>query len=87
MALVLPFLDFCVLPRKTLHLTKDFCPLPNPLKLWKNQRKHTNNLSVSRWAPFVAHILRVVSLVRNPAELDRVGEFTEVEGQTWSSAW
>ena len=28
---------------KALKLTKDFCPLPNPLKPWKNQRKNTNN--------------------------------------------
>ena len=35
---VLPFLDFSVLPRKTLKLTKDFCPLSNPLKtLEKNK--------------------------------------------------
>ena len=43
------------------------------------------NLSVSRWA--VAHILRVFSLVWNPAELGSVGEFTEVEAQKRSSAW
>ena len=40
---VLPFLGFSVLPRKNLKLTKDFCPLPNPLKPWKNQRKRTND--------------------------------------------
>ena len=40
---VLPFLDLSVLPRKTLKLTKDFCPLPNPLKPRKNQTKHRNN--------------------------------------------
>ena len=28
---------------KTLKLTKDFCPLPNPLKPWKKQRKGTDN--------------------------------------------
>ena len=28
---------FSVLPRKTLKLTKDFCPLPNPLKPWKSR--------------------------------------------------
>ena len=27
---------FC-LPRKNLKLTKDFCPLPNPLKPWKSR--------------------------------------------------
>ena len=41
------------------------------------------NLSVSRWAPFVALILRVFCLVRNPVEFDSV---TEIEGQTQSSA-
>ena len=41
--LVLFFLGFSVLPRKNLKLTKDFCPPPNPLKPWKNQRKRTNN--------------------------------------------
>ena len=41
-------------------------------------------LSVSRWALFVALILRVFCLVRNPAELDSV---TEIEGQTRSSEW
>ena len=40
---VLPFLGFSVLPRKNLKLTKDFCPPPNPLKPWENQRKRTNN--------------------------------------------
>ena len=40
---VLPFLDFSVLPRKTLKLTKESCPLPNSPKPWKNQRKRTNN--------------------------------------------
>ena len=40
---VLPFLDFSVLPRKNLKLTKDFRPLSNPLKPWKRQRKHQNN--------------------------------------------
>ena len=32
---------------KTLTLTKDFCPLPNPLKPWKKQRKYTNNQGTS----------------------------------------
>ena len=40
---VLPFLDFSVLPRKNLKLTKDFRPLLNPLKPWKKQRKCTIN--------------------------------------------
>ena len=29
----------------------------------------------------------VFSLVRNPPELDSVGEFTEIEGQKQSSTW
>ena len=37
---VLPFLDFSVLPTKTLKFTKDFLSLPNTQKAWKNQRKH-----------------------------------------------
>ena len=44
---VLPFLDFSVLPRKTLKLTKDFCTLSNPLKPWKNQKKSTNDQGTS----------------------------------------
>ena len=32
---------------KTLKSTKDFCSLPNPLKPWKNQRKHTNSQGTS----------------------------------------
>ena len=40
---VLPFLDFSVSPRKNSQFTKDFCPLPNPLKPWESQRKRTNN--------------------------------------------
>ena len=36
-------LVFLILPRKNLKLTKDFSPLPNPQKPWKNQRKRTNN--------------------------------------------
>ena len=35
----------------------------------------------SGWAPFVTHILRVFSLLGNPAELDSVGEFTKIEGR------
>ena len=37
--LVLPFLRFffSALPRKNLKLTKDFCPLPNPLDPWQKQ--------------------------------------------------
>ena len=38
-----PSLIFLFYQGKTLKLTKDLCPLPNPLKLWKNQRKRTNN--------------------------------------------
>ena len=40
---VLPFFDFLFYQGKTLKLIKDFCPLPNPLKAWKKQRKNTNN--------------------------------------------
>ena len=44
------------------------------------------NLSVSRWAPFVAHILRIFSLVRNPVALDIAGKFTEIvcRGLSWA---
>ena len=39
---VLPFLYFSVYQGKTLKVTKDFCPPPNPLKPWKcSQSKHT----------------------------------------------
>ena len=36
-------LIFLAYQGKPLKLTKDFCPLPNPLKPWKSQRKHRNN--------------------------------------------
>ena len=44
-------------------------------------------LSVSRWAPFVAHILRVFSFLGNPGQHDSVGESAKDEGQRQSSAW
>ena len=40
---VLSFLGFPVYQGKTLKFTKDFCPLPNPSKPWKTQRKRTNS--------------------------------------------
>ena len=45
---------------------------------------HSGNqaLSVSRWAPSVTHILRVFSLLGNPRELDSVGAFTKIEGES-----
>ena len=36
-------LVFLVYQGETLKLIKDFFPLPNPRKPWKNQRKHRNN--------------------------------------------
>ena len=43
--------------------------------------------SVSRWAFFVTHKLRIFFLLGKPGELDSVGEFTEIEGRKQSSAW
>ena len=43
--------------------------------------------SVSRWAPFLAHLLRFFPLMRNPVEIDSVCQFTEHQGPKWSSVW
>ena len=56
-------------------------------KAKESHEQHQRILSVSRWAPFVAHILRVFRLVRNPVDVDRLGEFTEIEGPKRCSAW
>ena len=40
---VLPFLDCSVFTKENPKFTKDFPPLPNPLKPWKKQGKHPNN--------------------------------------------
>ena len=58
-----------------------------PTRLIVSLRPKASELKCLALGPFLAHILRVVPLVSNPAELGGVGEFTEIEGQKRSSTW